>query len=183
MTIRITALVGLAAALVWVAPAKASPVGPEAGLPTLTFTPGISASNIAVGGFETLTLTITETVGTNAVIGGGFSGNLEIFPGAGQLPTLFPISGTGSFIGTVGATYSIAGLFTPTFTFIGQTLEAAIAGFTVPADQSVNVSGNFPSVQVGAAAPEPSTWAMMILGFAGIGFMAYRRKSTALLIS
>jgi hypothetical protein len=27
-----------------------------------------------------------------------------------------------------------------------------------------------------AATPEPSTWAMMILGFAGIGFMAYRRK-------
>jgi hypothetical protein len=28
-----------------------------------------------------------------------------------------------------------------------------------------------------SAVPEPSTWAMMILGFAGIGFMAYRRKS------
>lgn len=28
-----------------------------------------------------------------------------------------------------------------------------------------------------AAVPEPSTWAMMILGFAGVGFMAYRRKS------
>jgi hypothetical protein len=27
-----------------------------------------------------------------------------------------------------------------------------------------------------AAVPEPSTWAMMILGFAGIGFMAYRRR-------
>jgi hypothetical protein len=26
------------------------------------------------------------------------------------------------------------------------------------------------------AVPEPSTWAMMILGFAGLGFMAYRRK-------
>jgi PEP-CTERM motif len=26
--------------------------------------------------------------------------------------------------------------------------------------------------------PEPSTWAMMILGFAGVGFMAYRRRST-----
>ena len=25
--------------------------------------------------------------------------------------------------------------------------------------------------------PEPTTWAMMILGFAGIGFVAYRRKS------
>jgi hypothetical protein len=29
--------------------------------------------------------------------------------------------------------------------------------------------------------PEPSTWAMMILGFAGVGFMAYRRRSTAAL--
>jgi hypothetical protein len=30
------------------------------------------------------------------------------------------------------------------------------------------------------AVPEPSTWAMMILGFAGVGFMEYRRsrKST-----
>jgi hypothetical protein len=28
-----------------------------------------------------------------------------------------------------------------------------------------------------AAVPESSTWAMMLLGFAGIGFMAYRRKS------
>jgi len=27
------------------------------------------------------------------------------------------------------------------------------------------------------AVPEASTWAMMILGFFGIGFMAYRRKS------
>jgi hypothetical protein len=26
------------------------------------------------------------------------------------------------------------------------------------------------------AVPEPATWAMMILGFAGIGFIAYRRK-------
>ncbi len=27
-----------------------------------------------------------------------------------------------------------------------------------------------------SAVPEPSTWAMMILGFAGVGFMAYRRS-------
>jgi outer membrane lipase/esterase len=30
---------------------------------------------------------------------------------------------------------------------------------------------------VAEAVPEPSTWAMLLLGFAGIGFMAYRRKS------
>jgi hypothetical protein len=34
-----------------------------------------------------------------------------------------------------------------------------------------------------AAVPEPSTWAMMILGFAGIGFMAYRRKSKSALMA
>jgi len=34
-----------------------------------------------------------------------------------------------------------------------------------------------------AAVPEPSTWAMMILGFTGVGFMAYRRKSKPLLIA
>jgi hypothetical protein len=28
-----------------------------------------------------------------------------------------------------------------------------------------------------AAGPEPSTWAMMILGFVGVGFVAYRKKS------
>jgi hypothetical protein len=27
------------------------------------------------------------------------------------------------------------------------------------------------------AVPEPSTWAMLIIGFAGVGFMAYRRKN------
>jgi hypothetical protein len=30
-----------------------------------------------------------------------------------------------------------------------------------------------------SAVPEPSTWAMMILGFMGVGFMAYRRKSAS----
>jgi hypothetical protein len=33
------------------------------------------------------------------------------------------------------------------------------------------------------AVPEPSTWAMMILGFAGIGFMACRRKAKPALMA
>jgi hypothetical protein len=32
---------------------------------------------------------------------------------------------------------------------------------------------------VTTSVPEPSTWAMMILGFFGVGFIAYRRKSQA----
>lgn len=34
--------------------------------------------------------------------------------------------------------------------------------------------GNF---TVAGAVPEPSTWAMMMLGFLGVGFLAYRRKN------
>jgi hypothetical protein len=32
-----------------------------------------------------------------------------------------------------------------------------------------------------AAVPEPSTWAMMLLGFCGLGVMAHRRRSRAML--
>jgi PEP-CTERM motif len=44
--------------------------------------------------------------------------------------------------------------------------------FSPAADPNVNIGG----------VPEPSTWAMMILGFAGVGFMAHRRKSKPALI-
>ena len=37
-------------------------------------------------------------------------------------------------------------------------------------------SGPDVTVTVFTPVPEPSTWAMMLLGFAGVGFMAYRRK-------
>jgi hypothetical protein len=46
-------------------------------------------------------------------------------------------------------------------------------------------AGNFTGTMtpVVAAIPEPSTWAMLILGFAGIGFMAHRRKSKPALMA
>jgi hypothetical protein len=37
--------------------------------------------------------------------------------------------------------------------------------------------------QLTAAVPEPSTWAMMILGFVGMGFMAYRQKAKPALVA
>ena len=43
---------------------------------------------------------------------------------------------------------------------------------------SVNLFNNAGTWQV-AAVPEPSTWAMMILGFAGVGYMTYRRRKVA----
>jgi hypothetical protein len=44
-------------------------------------------------------------------------------------------------------------------------------------DPSFDGLDNF-SVSSVSAVPEPSTWAMMILGFVGLGFMTYRRKNS-----
>ena len=40
-----------------------------------------------------------------------------------------------------------------------------------------NISRLVLTADITAAVPEASTWAMMILGFAGVGFMAYRRRN------
>lgn len=40
-----------------------------------------------------------------------------------------------------------------------------------------HVAGEFTMT---AAVPEPTTWAMMIIGFCGVGFMTYRRRAAAL---
>jgi hypothetical protein len=55
-------------------------------------------------------------------------------------------------------------VYDPTSTWIGQIEHCCGSN-----DISVNLT-------MAADAPEPATWAMMILGFAGIGFMAYRRR-------
>jgi hypothetical protein len=54
--------------------------------------------------------------------------------------------------------------------------------FGADANNSVCPNG---CIAVFAAVPEPSTWAMMILGFAGVGYMAYRRsrKNSAMALS
>ena len=53
---------------------------------------------------------------------------------------------------------------------LGQTGELALNSGKQP---WIMVS----EVDFNAAVPEPSTWIMMIAGFAGLGFMAYRRKA------
>ncbi|HKO71528.1 MAG TPA: PEPxxWA-CTERM sorting domain-containing protein [Bradyrhizobium sp.] len=63
-------------------------------------------------------------------------------------------------------------LFSFTTTIAGSLSFADLAGGNIG-----NILDNVSlSSGLASAVPEPSTWAMMILGFAGIGFMAYRRK-------
>ena len=57
----------------------------------------------------------------------------------------------------------------------------AFNGFNPPIIERGNVE--IATAALTTAVPEPSTWAMMILGFAGIGFVAYRRKSKPALLA
>jgi hypothetical protein len=48
-----------------------------------------------------------------------------------------------------------------------------------PVFNSISLFVSLPDGFYVAGIPEPSTWAMLLIGFAGIGFMAYRRKNKA----
>jgi hypothetical protein len=58
-------------------------------------------------------------------------------------------------------------------------------GYTQSEALGINVFGDITGLFTSAepAVPEPSTWAMMILGFVGVGFMAYRRKARTALMA
>jgi hypothetical protein len=58
------------------------------------------------------------------------------------------------------------------FTFTDGDAGQSITGFTVS-----STTNSFELTNI-SAVPEPATWAMMILGFLSVGFLAYRRKST-----
>lgn len=51
--------------------------------------------------------------------------------------------------------------------------------YTLSTTASNNVNAEYQGTGsvIAGAVPEPSTWAMMILGFCGLGFMTYRRRN------
>lgn len=81
----------------------------------------------------------------------------------------------------VGGSGIVFGL-TPTEQAQLNATMAANAGlevFTVGATFG-NAQGGLDVIQAGVlttAVPEASTWAMMVLGFLGVGFVAYRRRA------
>jgi hypothetical protein len=93
-----------------------------------------------------------------------------------------------TIMGPVGDSPIIAAFVDPNSTVTGltnSTISFAPAFVTVnlAGDQFSAGSVGLVDVQFAPPVPEPSTWAMMILGFAGIGFMAYRHKSKPALMA
>jgi hypothetical protein len=63
------------------------------------------------------------------------------------------------------------------FTYDGGTFLFSVNDVSLTAGGEAGNSIAFSGQILVTAVPEPSTWAMMILGFMGVGFMAYRRRS------
>ena len=98
----------------------------------------------------------------------------------------FPLGVTsGTYINTLDLT--LASSYNPAFVTANggatATAETSFWAGLAAGDAYFNIhTSNFPSGEIrgfllASAVPEPSTRSMMILGFAGLGFMAYRRRS------
>ena len=162
---------------------KPVPNTPVAGQPSVDL---VSASNdFGITTFSGNSIDLDGSTGT------GFSpsGVLQSLTSlaTGDYLVSFEISGNQRGAADQSVTVSIGGqsfTFTPTgngydlvtYDFIGASgqLEFTAGG---PASQQ----GPMLDSVVVTGVPEPATWAMMILGFFGVGFMAYRRKSQSTL--
>jgi len=142
---------------------------------TLTATPGQYTLN-----------SISGQVSDSAIAGGPFTltGLLSLYAGADNLffyPTQPYVSFGGISFTTVGGgdfNLGLGGSGPFGYLFNASALNPS-------GNAQVNTLAGSTSLSeftVTEAVPEPSTWAMMILGFAGIGYMTYRRRkqSTAL---
>jgi PEP-CTERM motif len=108
----------------------------------------------------------------------GFVTYDNLFWPGGAPPTASDFDGAGSFLDIYGLMFSIGGgAFVDLFSNgIGNGPGAAVFGVAVAnADTALDyVSGG-----VTASTPEPSTWAMMVLGFAGLALAGYRSSRKA----
>ncbi len=119
---------------------------------TLTFNHAYNSLGFYWGSIDTYN-TVQFYLGTTLV--DSFSGGSPLTTGGNQVSTL-----ANSYV-----------------FFSGVTFDKVVLGSSANSFELDNISYSDHAGANGPAAPEPATWAMMILGFAGVGFMAYRRKS------
>ena len=118
---------------------------------------------------------LTSPTGLNTFVSNFTSNTLPA--GWSVTEATFIDAGNGLF--TTGSPLSSA-----TFNAIGTSVKSALGNagagpYSLTERYTVTATGAgtvLSTISMSAAVPEPSTWAMMILGFIGVGFMAYRRR-------
>jgi hypothetical protein len=155
-------------------PANAAPV-----VETFDFTlTGVAANGLAAGFSGTGVITATENSNGSWTVDsatGSLSGTFNGVSLSGTITSLntdflgddeliFP--STSSLVDDHGIAFNLSD---------GQRVDISSGSggfYNVESDNTFGAA----TLTLTAAVPEPSTWAMMILGFFGVGFMAYRRK-------
>jgi PEP-CTERM motif len=134
----------------------------------------------------------------NTVLIGTDAGHVDVYSGITTYPASLGTGGTTAASSGAGDTFGINDMVLDvpfgytsgspllgSSTFDNQTI--ASLGFTPGTyvfswNSSVvgtAVTDDSVTVEVGSAVPEPSTWAMMLLGFAGLGLVGYRASRRA----
>jgi PEP-CTERM motif len=121
------------------------------------------------------TLTLQASSGVNPVSDDFFLKVVFTDPGNGGSTfdaTLTGMLNSGNGNGTVTINFGGAQLIT----FAGGSFNLTVDDlFLTKTNLSDPITGHISDVVI-TGVPEPSTWAMMILGFAGVGYMTYRRR-------
>jgi hypothetical protein len=155
--------------------------GPGYFTETLTFDMPSNFTNAAlnISLFATDDRAIVNLNGTeisNTGIFGPGNGSFFFTDGGPVVGHTFINGNDGPYSTLSGATFQAG---TNTLFFIGNNTNGGINGGEAGGPAAIFFDGTV-TFDV-AAVPEPSTWAMMILGFAGIGAMTYRRRKNAML--
>jgi hypothetical protein len=148
---------------------------------TGTFTVDATVAATAPGGTRDLTaINLVETASGGLNIGNTFNFTNTSFASdtLDQAPSFYDLNiNDGGNMLTLG--FDIGGGALATTGFGHSSVETQFPGVV-----TFVVSGTITEgAGITAAVPEPSTWAMMILGFCGLGFMAYRRKQNGTALS
>jgi hypothetical protein len=147
---------------------------------------GISAGNVSFGWANVLDL----IPGTPNTYDGGppeninMTGTFSLLNSSGQaIFTTSPLTDTENGI-HIGQTFGVGA---DAIVFYGVRYNGVLTSSEPSIARTYNVpglqlsGGRFTLVDAVGAVPEPSTWAMMILGFTGVGYMTYRRRKVAAL--
>ena len=105
---------------------------------------------------------LDSTSKTTTITLGSFSTSYTLPPGSGT-----PVGASGYTLYSIPVTTTIA----------GKLIFADLAGGN---DSIGNLLDDVTLTTVSPGIPEPSTWAMMLLGFFGLGFAGYRKSKTRL---
>jgi hypothetical protein len=141
-----------------------------------------------VGGTVSPGIQATITInGISHTIGGSYDSLIKAYSDFAGSQSQHELSDGTNFVNASAS--AIAGALPASITTPFSYAAIPLPGGTVvPTTGTIKLDGEFilftptsisESIAVSPAVPEPSTWAMMVLGFFGVGFLTYRRRNSA----